>query len=75
MIAANVEAATVGRPPKRAQDKFGSPKQVTLTPGQWDRVNDHLAAQELHWMEFVRAAISEKLDRDEAAQSDTDKPK
>jgi hypothetical protein len=68
------EAASVGRPPKKPEDKFGNPKQVTLTPRQWDRVNEHLAAHDLQWMEFVRAAIKEKLARDGAAESDTGEP-
>jgi len=61
---AGIGTASVGRPPKRPEDKYGSPKQVTLTPRQWDRLNEHLAATNLQWMEFVRAAIMEKLERD-----------
>ncbi len=58
-----IEAASVGRPPKKPEDKFGNPKQVTLTPSGWGEVEDHLAEHDLQWMEFIRAAIREKLDR------------
>ncbi|NKX40372.1 hypothetical protein HGG71_02690 [Rhodobacteraceae bacterium R_SAG2] len=58
------EAASVGRPPKKDEDKYGGPRQVTMKPAGWVAVDEYLAAHDLQWMEFVRAAIREKLARD-----------
>lgn len=65
MIEADDGKMAVGRPPKKQQDKYGKPKQVTFTDVQWDQVNDHLEAAETGWMDFARAAIMEKIERDQ----------
>ncbi len=65
MIGTGDGKLAVGRPPKKQKDKFGKPKQVTFTDAQWDHVNDHMEATGVGWMDFVRSAIMEKIEREQ----------
>ena len=55
------EVNGVGRPKLSDDKKLGSPKQVTFTKADWQRVEAYMEAHDLHWMEFARAAILEKV--------------
>lgn len=69
MPAEESEKPNMGRPPKNPEDKVGGPKAVTFTKADWARVNDHLADHGVEWMEFARAAIIEKIERDKGGKN------
>ena len=56
--------ATMGRPPKKADQRFDKRRVVTFNEKQDKAIDEHLDETGESWMEFARAAILDKVKDD-----------
>lgn len=54
--------ATVGRPPKKPEQKFDKRCVTTFNAAQYERVMDHLEETGESWMEFSRRVILDAVE-------------